>query len=114
MTSVRSVSYALQKTNGIDQVSERLFVSVSFYIMLTGKASLYIETIISDDDPAVENTFVPTIVTAAVDAVGDGENVVDRQEPEDAEALGSTDVKRKLDRSKFGKFIMIYGETRTG
>jgi hypothetical protein len=63
--------------------------------MLTGKTSVYIDTLKSDDETG---DVVPTD-----DSV--------ENEADDNKIEVETGKKKKLDRSKYGKFILHYGKT---
>ena len=70
----------------------------SFYIMLSGRMSVYIDTARADDEEDVTSSTARD-VTDNNDDVSEGEGQVKR---------------KPLDRSKFGKFIMYLGKAWRG
>lgn len=65
--------------------------------MLSGKTSVFIDTTKSDDDP--EQTTIPQ---------ADDKYTSEKEEP--AVASAEDEKKKKLDRSKYGKFIIHFGK----
>ena len=85
-------------------LSVHFFYIHSFYIMLTGKTSVYIDTQKSDDDPPPEmEKETPEVVESA------GEDNESAHEKERKVQETNQTRRKPLDRSKYGKFIIHYG-----
>ena len=69
--------------------------------MLTGKTSVYIDTVKSDDDPPP--TLPPEVNMDSSDSDEEG------QDDESLTLQGLEHKKKKLDRSKFGKHMIHFG-----
>ena len=74
----------------------------SFYIILSGQTSVYIDTIKSDTDSLTENP--ETSVEVSMD-----QNTEDQNTEED-DITGESKKNKQLDRSKYGKFIIHFGK----
>lgn len=85
----------------------------SFFIMLTGKTSVLIDTQKSDEDaPAVADDTNQTIDSSVMDdQTDDGENEADDNCKNKRDRPKQGGVMKAVDRSKFGKFIIHYGKT---
>ena len=87
---------SLQNTSCYPLVSHHV-IYYSFYIMLTGRTSVYIDTTKTDEDPPPEKKE-------------------EEEKDKDKEKSGENDdanlmKKKKLDRSNYGKFIINFGES---
>ncbi|OWF42181.1 uncharacterized protein LOC110461434 [Mizuhopecten yessoensis] len=91
---------AYQKANRDDLIITQGELGDSFYIMLTGKTSVYITPIKVDDE---QQSATPDMQKKGKDDEKTDDNDDSSQEEEE-----NTDEKKPLDRSKFGKFIMHY------
>ena len=84
------------------------FFLFSFYIQLSGKSSLYIDTVKSDDDVKPEAEKPAPVVKNETE--NDTEAFLAQIEEE---TLLRTGKKKKLDRSQFGKYILNFGKKKT-
>ncbi|XP_052275823.1 uncharacterized protein LOC127875051 isoform X2 [Dreissena polymorpha] len=78
-----------------------------FYIMLSGKTSVFIDTTKSDDDEAGPDQVIPTAEAADGDTAHHGW-LTGRGSPEADDGTGDTTKKKPLDRSSYGKFIIHF------
>lgn len=88
------------------------FCLLSFFIMLTGKTSVLIDTNKSDEDapPPADDTN-QTIDSSVMDEKSeDEESEADDSCKNKREKFKQGGVMKAVDRSKFGKFIIHYGE----
>jgi hypothetical protein len=97
-----------------------LSLFVSFYVILNGSAVVYIDPNLSgEDDRAFIQTVVETVADDRAKEKGDqenGEDGMEKAEQMEDDGEGTTPEiekveKKKLDRSKFGKFIVKYGKS---
>lgn len=82
--------------------------SCSFYIMLTGRMSVYIDTTRTDEETPVDGKEEESEKKKVEDVTPNDKNGLDF----DQNSTPKRD-KKPLDRSQFGKFIMYFGECQS-